>query len=106
MTYKLIAADMDGTLLNDNSEITQRTKDALLKAIGKDVLFVPSTGRPMAGMKQVLAAFDYDLPMILFNGALAVTAKTGQVLFSQGLDAGFAEIIYQQGVKHGYPVVA
>ena len=97
---------MDGTLLNDSSEITERTRSTILAAIDRGVLFVPSTGRPMGGMKRVLAAFDCDLPLILFNGARAVTAKTGRVMFSQGLDFSCAEEIFAQGVARGYAVVA
>jgi len=106
LTYRLLAADMDGTLLNGDSIITQRTREALLKAIEKGVLFVPSTGRPMGGMSAVLTAFDFDMPMILFNGAMAVTTKTDRVLFSQGLDFSCAETIFAQGISRGYSVVA
>jgi Cof subfamily protein (haloacid dehalogenase superfamily) len=106
MEYKLLAVDMDGTLLNDASEITRRTREAVLAAIGRGVLFVPSTGRPMGGMRHVRAAFDFDLPMVLFNGAMAMTAKTERVLFSQGLDFPCAEVIFAQGIKRGYSVVA
>jgi len=104
--YKLLAVDMDGTLLNENSIITERTRKAVLAAMAKGVLFVPSTGRPMGGMRPVRELFDMDLPMVLFNGALAVTAKSNRVLFSQGLDFGSAETIFAQGVARGYPVVA
>ena len=70
MKYKLLATDMDGTLLNGESVITERTRAAIMAAMEKGALFVPSTGRPMGGMRQVRAAFDGDLPMILFNGAM------------------------------------
>ena len=106
MKYKLLAADMDGTLFNEKSEITRRTREAILAAMGRGMLFVPSTGRPMGGMRKVLAAFEGDLPMILFNGAMAVTAESGRVLFSQGLDFACAETIFAQGVERGYSVVA
>ena len=104
--YKLLAVDMDGTLFNDASEITERTWKAVLAAIEKGVLFVPSTGRPMGGMRQIRTMFDFDLPMVLFNGAMAMTAKTGRVLFSRGLNFQCAEVIFSQGVCRGYPVVA
>jgi len=97
---------MDGTLLNGESVITERTRNAILAAMGRGVLFVPSTGRPRMGMKKYLTDFDCDLPLILFNGAMAVTAKTGRGLFSQGLDFSCAETIFAQGVSGGYPVVA
>jgi len=106
MQYKLLAADMDGTLLNSESVMTQRTREAILAAMDRGVLFVPSTGRPMGGMKRHLTAFDFDLPLILFNGAMALTAKSGRVLFSQGLDFSYAEIIFAQGISRGYSVVA
>ena len=112
MQYKLIAADMDGTLLNGDSVMTERTRKTILAAIEKGVLFVPSTGRPRMGLKRHLTAFDHlpsidgDLPLILFNGAMAVTAKSGRVLFSQGLDFSCAEVIFAQGIIRGYSVVA
>ena len=106
MNYKLLAADMDGTLLNSESIMTQRTREAILAAMDRGVLFVPSTGRPMGGLKRYLPAFDFDLPLILFNGAIAVTAKSGRVLFSQGLDFSCAEVIFARGVAGGYPVIA
>ncbi len=105
MQYKLIAADMDGTLLNSKSEISLRTREAVLAAMEQGVLFVPSTGRPLGGMKKVLAITDADLPLILFNGATAVTARSGKVLFSQGLSFDCAEEIFAEGVRRGYPVI-
>ena len=106
MKYKLLAVDMDGTLLNDDSIITERTRKAVWAAIERGVLFVPSTGRPMGGMRQIRAAFDFDLPMVLFNGAMAMTAKSNRVLFEQGLDFSCAEVIFAQGVRWGYSVIA
>ncbi|MCL2301491.1 MAG: Cof-type HAD-IIB family hydrolase [Firmicutes bacterium] len=106
MTYKLLAVDMDGTLLNEQSQISERTRKAVLAAMDRGVLFVPSTGRPMGGMRKILDLFDGDLPMILFNGAMAVTARTERVLFSQGLAFACAETIFAQGVERGYSVVA
>jgi len=97
---------MDGTLFNDASEITRRTRDAVLAAMGAGVLFVPSTGRPMGGMRQIRATFPGDMPYILFNGAMAMTGETGKVLFSRGLEYACAEAVYAQGARRGYPVIA
>jgi len=105
MRYKLLAVDMDGTLLNDASIVTQRTREAVLAAMEKGVLFVPSTGRPMYGMDSVHAMFPGDFPYILFNGALAVTGETRQVLFSRGLGYGCAKEIYELGMARDIPVV-
>jgi len=105
LKYKLLAVDMDGTLLNSESAITERTRQAILAAMEKGVLFVPSTGRPMGGMQQISASFGFDMPMILFNGAMAVMSKSGRTLFSQGLAPGDAKEIYELGMERGIPVV-
>ena len=105
MKYKLLAADMDGTLLNDQSQITQHTKDALLSAADAGVIFVASTGRPMCGVESVNALFTQDFPFIIFNGAMAVMGKSGNVLFSKPLDFGYAKEIYKLGVDRNIPTV-
>ena len=45
MKYKLLVLDVDGTLLNENKEITQRTQAALLKAQQMGVHVVLASGR-------------------------------------------------------------
>ena len=42
---KLIASDMDGTLLNKDGTIHERNISAIKKAIEKGIIFVPATGR-------------------------------------------------------------
>jgi len=105
MRYKLLAVDMDGTLLNEDSVVTERTRKAVLAAMDSGVLFVPSTGRPLYGVDWLGDVFPGDLPLILYNGALAMTSRTKQVLFSQMLPARRAQEICAQGVARGYPVV-
>lgn len=56
--YKLVALDMDGTLLNSEKEITERNKNAIKQAIEKGVTVVLASGRPLAGMKGTLEALQ------------------------------------------------
>nr|MBP7175839.1 HAD hydrolase family protein [Thermoclostridium sp.] len=44
MNYRLLAVDIDGTLLNNKREITQRTKKAIHQTIDKGVIFTISSG--------------------------------------------------------------
>lgn len=68
MKYKLIAMDLDGTLLNDKKEISLRTKETLLKCKEKGYLIVGVTARTLCSTENVapLNLFDY---LILNNGA-------------------------------------
>ena len=51
MEYKLLAADMDGTALNDKKELSPRTVRAMEKAIAKGKIVVFSTGRGITIVK-------------------------------------------------------
>jgi Cof subfamily protein (haloacid dehalogenase superfamily) len=75
---KLVAIDIDGTLLNDKREITPEVKSAIRRAKEKGVKIVITTGRPFHGVKDILAELnlleDGDY-VITFNGALVVRTK-------------------------------
>ena len=105
MKYKLIAVDMDGTLLNDDSKITERTKSAIISAVESGVLFVTSTGRPMCAVENINALFDKDMPFILFNGAAVMMGKSRKILFSSYLELDYAKQIYDFGVSRNTPVI-
>ena len=51
MKYKLIALDLDGTLKNSNNEITEKTKNALIKVQELGVKIVLASGRPTPGLR-------------------------------------------------------
>lgn len=76
---KLIAFDLDGTMLNDKKELTEENRQALLAAAEKGIEIVPATGRlPMA-----LPACLKELPIhygIFINGAEVTDLQTGESL--------------------------
>ena len=54
MGYKLIALDIDGTLINSSNQITENVKLAIQKAKEKGVKVVLCTGRPLKGVENFL----------------------------------------------------
>lgn len=84
---RLVALDLDGTLLNSKKQITPRTLTALEKAVAQGVLLVPITGRPAQG----LPAAVLDLPGLRYavtsNGATIRDLATGEVLLEKHLKA-------------------
>jgi len=101
MNYKLIASDVDGTLVNDNSELTERTRNAIIKAVDAGILFVTATGRPFSNIGIVNDLFDKDMPFIVFNGAAAYLGKSKKLLFEKFLDFEIAKEAYDMGEKRG-----
>ena len=68
-SVKLLALDLDGTLLNSQKELTPRTRDALYAAAEAGVEIVPTTGRFFTGMPEVIPKLPFLHYAITINGA-------------------------------------
>ena len=100
MKYKLVAADMDGTLLNSRGEITSATVAEIRRLADKGVVFTVSTGRPMQGVAKYKELLGLTGPVITYNGAMIVNAGDNRVLFEQGLLREDARKIWELGQKY------
>lgn len=70
MSIKFIATDLDGTLMSpDHITITDRTKNALLRAHEKGIKIAISTGRPMCIITDVIEQIPFVDYVIQSNGA-------------------------------------
>ena len=69
MRPRLLAFDLDGTLMNSKNELTLRTQEALRKAHAAGVLIVPATGRLYASMPKPLLEMPFIRYAITLNGA-------------------------------------
>ncbi len=79
---KLIATDLDGTLLNSAKEITPRTLAALESAVENGTLFVPATGRSFLLAPPEIIEMPFVKYMICLNGADIRDKETGEILAS------------------------
>lgn len=66
----LIALDLDGTLLSDDKNISERNQQILRKAMDEGHIVVIATGRPHRASIQYYRELRLDTPMVNFNGAL------------------------------------
>ncbi|GAX00325.1 sugar-phosphatase [Secundilactobacillus mixtipabuli] len=76
MAIKLIAIDIDGTLVNNRKQLTQHTIDTVTKAREKGIKVVLCTGRPITGVAQYLEPLNISGDteyVVTFNGSLAQT---------------------------------
>ena len=97
MRYKLLAADMDGTLLDPDSRITENTEKAVKAMERAGGRFVISTGRPPRGVRAFIRQLGLTGPVICYNGAMIIRADTGEVLYEQGLGREDAAQILKLG---------
>jgi len=85
MAIKLIASDLDGTLLNEKKELSPRTREALKAATQKGVWFVPATGRSLVGVPQWIKECPYVRYIMTANGARVVDLRENRTLFVEPL---------------------
>lgn len=95
---KLVAIDLDGTLLNGKHTISDENKEAIKKAKEQGVKVVLCTGRPLLGMISYLEELnlrevgDYG---ITYNGGLVQRTDTGEVLSKKTLTKAETEEIFE-----------
>lgn len=96
--YKMIATDMDGTLLTNSGEIANKTIEYINQAKKKGVIHVIASGRSPAGLDVYKKILGCDTPIIAYNGAYA-KAK-GKVIFERELSKKDAKHVLELGKKY------
>ncbi|MEK8132184.1 Cof-type HAD-IIB family hydrolase [Paenibacillus filicis] len=92
--YKMIAIDIDDTLVNDENQVTEGTKQALRDALAKDVVVTLATGRMYASANNIASQLGLNVPLITYQGALVKTALGGEVLYERYLPQTAARAIF------------
>ena len=82
---KVIASDMDGTLLNSQHDITEENVKAILKAKELGVHFIVATGRMYDGVKPFMDKHGIKCEYILMNGA-EFRDENGELIESISMD--------------------
>lgn len=93
---ELIGTDLDGTLLNDDKELTEETLFALRNAHNKGVHIVPITGRPLRGVPSCIKELPQIEYIISSNGAEIFDVKNGCTLFSFSIDSKTSRVLIDE----------
>lgn len=104
--YKLIACDLDETLLNDHKKICKRNLDAIAKACGEHgVKFVPATGRGYTCIDSVLAELNVidraEEYIISNNGGILCENREFKELSFHELPFKKAKELFAYGIEKG-----
>ena len=98
---KVIASDMDGTLLGDDHRLAPRTVQAIRRACDAGIRFMIATGRDLNGVKQELDGTGLVCDYIVGSGA-EVRDPQQNIISRVQMDMGMCEEIYN--VLRNYPV--
>lgn len=102
---KLIAVDVDGTLLNNDHSLSDRNRQALLRAHEAGISVVLATGKTRAGAESIIAALNLTTPGIYVQGII-VYNPDGSVRYQETLDPITIRRVITFAEQRGFDVLA
>lgn len=81
MSYKLLALDLDDTLLNEEFVISPRNKKAIVEAARRGVTVTLATGRMFRSSLPYAEELGLDVPLITYHGAMVKKARSKEEIF-------------------------
>ena len=83
--YKLVAIDLDGTMLNQYGIVTQKTKKVIQKTIQKGIEVVIASGRPIDSIATIAKEIGSKKYFIAGNGALVYDIQKDEIIYDKFL---------------------
>lgn len=90
MAIKMVAIDLDDTLLDSHYRIAARCVEAIHRAREKGIFITLATGRMFQSALPYAGLLGIDLPLICYQGALVKSTFSGEVLYQRCIKAGLA----------------
>lgn len=95
----LLVCDMDGTLLNSQSQVSKQNRSALEYFVERGGLFTIATGRMEKSIAAYLAILPVNVPAILYNGAMIYDCGQHRVLWQNCLTPEVGNIVNELLVR-------
>lgn len=103
---KLVAIDLDGTLLNDKRQIPEETVQVIQKVIKQGVVVTLASGRSFCSVRPYAQQLKLQSLLITHCGAYVTDVDEEYVLIKKKLDLGVAQEIMGYFEKQGYYIKA
>ena len=81
--YKLVAVDLDGTMLNSYGIVTENTKNVIKKVIERGTEVIIASGRPIDSIKTIAKEIGSNNYFIAGNGALIYDIKNDKTIYEK-----------------------
>ena len=103
MDYRVIALDLDGTLLTSDKRLSERNRATLTRAAEKGALVVPTTGRFFGMMPQAVRDLPFVRYAITINGAQVYDRATDTAIVREEMSVAVAREV--MAFLDGYDVI-
>ena len=78
----LYVSDLDGTLLNTNTELSEKSKGILNILLQRGVKFTYATARSFSSASKIVQGLNISIPVITYNGAYFIEPAEGKIIYS------------------------
>lgn len=82
----LYVSDLDGTLLNSDTQLSEKTKNIINQLVKKGMNFTFATARSITSASVVTSGLHLQTPLIVYNGVHILDSETYEVLYSYSFD--------------------
>jgi Cof subfamily protein (haloacid dehalogenase superfamily) len=103
---KLIVTDVDGTLLDNKSQVTELNKKALLECKSKNIGVILATGKSISAVLPIIKMLDLSLPQITLNGTVTLDKNQEVLSFTKIGEQYFYEVLSAIKEKGHKPLIA
>ncbi|AZO94687.1 Cof-type HAD-IIB family hydrolase [Halocella sp. SP3-1] len=104
MSYKMVAIDLDGTLLSNHNIITKKNETIIKELKKRGILFTIASGRPYQSVEPYAKQLKIELPLITTNGAL-VKYLTGDTIYEVLVAKDYVNKLVDFGLKNKLGVI-
>jgi Cof subfamily protein (haloacid dehalogenase superfamily) len=104
MNYRLIAIDLDDTLLHSGNAVSPRTVAAITECARRGIVVTIATGRMFRSARAIAASLDLDAPIIAYNGGMIRSALSGKTLSHQPIEEDLAQEVLGMFREKGWYV--
>lgn len=104
--YRMIAIDLDGTLLSPSGEVTQRVKAAIHRALSAGLLVCFATGRNWTESKTIIDTVEHYGSAVFVGGAMVMDTEKQVTLHRSLMDPTLARTVSRQIESAGHAVLA
>jgi len=105
-SYKMIAIDLDGTLLSPEGKVTERTKSAIHQCLASGMLVCFATGRNWTESRTVLETVAHHDHAVFAGGAMVIDTKQQVTLHKTAVDPQLAREVCEVLESAGHAVLA
>lgn len=101
---RLIAVDVDGTLLDDAKRLPPENREALREAADRGIVIAIASGRMVASIERIQDLLGIDCVLVAYNGALIVGRRSEgrPVIAHRPLPADVAALLIEFSRDEGY----